>query len=126
MIWTDILFMAMFSLLFIDSVLDTVLDDIKTRRRRKAPRPGDIYIRPDKKLSPWTEPETVRIKDVKDGWVLLEIKRYRTELYGYSFIADVSEGHHFFNQTAMPVRKFLRQGWILKTTENEKETETTD
>mgnify|MGYP000038361303 FL=1 len=120
MIWTDILFMTMFSLLFIDSVLDTVLDDIKTRRRRKTPRPGDIYIRPDKKLSPWTEPETVRIKDVKDGWVLLEIKRYRTELYGYSFIADVSEGHHFFNQTAMPVRKFLRQGWILKTTENEK------
>lgn len=126
MIWTDILFMAMFSLLFIDSVLDTVLDDIKTRRRRKTPRPGDIYIRPDKKLSPWTEPETVRIKDVKDGWVLLEIKRYRSELYGYSFIADVSEGHHFFYQTAMPVRKFLRQGWILKTTENEKETETTD
>lgn len=52
--WIDILFMAMLSLLFIDSVLDTVLDDIKTRRRRKTPRPGDIYIRPDKKLSPWT------------------------------------------------------------------------
>lgn len=116
MIWVDILFLAMFSLLFMDSVLDTVMDDIRTRRRRKTPRPGDIYIRPDKKLSPWTEPETVIIKDVKDGWVLLEIKRYRSELYGYSFIADASEGHHSFNQTAMPVRKFLRQGWILKTT----------
>ena len=126
MIWTDILFMVMFLLLFTEPVLDAVMDYIRTRRRRKTPRPGDIYIRPDKKLSPWTEPETVRIKDVKDGWVLLEIKRYRSELYGYSFIADASEGHHFFIHTAMPVRKFLRQGWILKTTENEKETESTD
>lgn len=66
--WIDILFMAMFSLLFIESVLDTVLDDIRTRRRRKTPRPGDIYIRPEKKLSPWTELETVIIKDVKDGY----------------------------------------------------------
>lgn len=68
MIWVDILFMVMFSLLFIEPVLDAVMDYIRTRRRRKTPRQGDIYIRQDKKLSPWTEPETVIIKDVKDGY----------------------------------------------------------
>lgn len=94
------------------------------RQVSRTPQINDVYIIPSRKLSPWDDPDKAVVIDVKDGWVLVDIYRRNPEKHG--IVCDplsIAMGRARFRES-MPIYKFLRQGWILKTTENEKETET--
>ncbi len=86
------------------------------RQVSRTPQINDVYIIPSRKLSPWDDPDKAVVIDVKDGWVLVDIYWRNPEKHGIVFDPFPIATGRARSRESMPIYKFLRQGWILKTT----------